>query len=72
MSWALYRGPADVKFANERPTIDAAADGKAETTVTFSQPGEYWLRAQFNDASGEGGGGDQCCWSSAIVKATVK
>jgi hypothetical protein len=72
MSWAMYRGPADVKFSTERPTIDAAADGKAETTVTFGTPGEYWLRAQFNDNSGDGGGGDQCCWSSAIVRVNVK
>ncbi len=72
MAWARYRGPAEPKFANPRPTIDAAADGKAETTVTFPQAGEYWLRAQFNDSSGEGGGGDQCCWSSALVKVNVK
>jgi hypothetical protein len=72
MSWAMYRGPVDAKFANARPSIDAAADGKAETTVTFAQAGEYWLRAQFNDSSGEGGGGDQCCWSSALVRVNVK
>jgi hypothetical protein len=72
MSWARFRGPAEPKFANPRPAIDAAADGKSETTVTFPQPGEYWLRAQFNDSSGEGGGGDQCCWSSALVKVMVK
>jgi hypothetical protein len=36
-----------------------AVDGKAETTVTFPEAGEYWLRAQFNDTSGDGG--DPCC-----------
>ena len=71
MNWAMFRGPASPKFANARPTVDATS-GKAETTVTFDKAGEYWLRAQFNDPSGEGGGGDQCCWSSALVKVAVK
>ena len=71
MTWARYRGPAEPKFAAVSPAI-AAADGKAETTVTFPEPGEYWLRAQFNDSSGEGGGGDQCCWSSVLVKVNAK
>jgi hypothetical protein len=25
-----------------------------------------------NDDSGDGGGGDQCCWTTAHVKVTVK
>lgn len=72
VSWATFRGPSEAKFANVRPPVDQAADGKAETTVTFDRAGEYWLRAQFNDSSGEGGGGDQCCWTSALVKVIVK
>jgi hypothetical protein len=42
--------------------------GKATTTATFSATGEYWLRAQINDATGNGGGGDQCCWSNVLIK----
>ena len=30
------------------------------------------LRAQANDETGDGGGGDLCCWSNALVKVTVK
>ncbi len=45
---------------------------EAKTTVTFSAPGEYMLRAQANDETGDGGGGDLCCWSDALVKVTVK
>ena len=51
---------------------DINAVMEATTTATFSTPGEYVLRAQVNDASGDGGGGDQCCWSNALVKVTVK
>jgi hypothetical protein len=29
------------------------------------------LRAQVNDASGDGGGGFQCCWTTGHVKVTV-
>ncbi len=71
-AWALHRGPADVKFENTKPAIDKAADGKTTTTATFSAPGDYVLRAQANDISGEGGGGFQCCWTNAHVKVTAK
>jgi hypothetical protein len=40
--------------------------------ATFSEPGEYVLRAQGNDSTGDGGGGFQCCWTNAQVKVTVK
>ena len=41
-------------------------------TATFSAPGEYLLRVQANDESGEGGGGFQCCWTNTYVKVTVQ
>jgi len=68
-SWTKYRGPGEVTFSNARPTV--GKDGAVTTTVTFSLPGEYILRAQVNDRSGEGGGGFQCCWTNAHVKVTV-
>jgi len=71
LTWSLLRGPADVTFDNAKPAIDKAADGKTTATATFSTPGEYILRAQANDISGEGGGGFQCCWTNAHVKITV-
>jgi hypothetical protein len=72
LTWTLHRGPADVTFGNAKPAIDKAADGKTTTTATFTAPGDYILRAQANDVSGEGGGGFQCCWTNAHVKVTVK
>ena len=50
----------------------AAFSGKAATTATFSQPGEYVLRVVANDWSGDGGRGFQCCWTNAQVKVQVK
>lgn len=70
-TWTKYRGPGDVTFAEAKPAIDKA-DGKASTTATFSAPGEYVLRVQANDSTGEGGGGFQCCWSNTYVKVNVK
>ena len=72
LTWSMQRGPGEVTFATEKPEIDKAADGKTSTTATFSAPGEYILRAQGNDNSGEGGGGFQCCWTNALVKVAVK
>lgn len=71
--WIVHRQPvgAAVKFAEDRPKVDKDAGGKASTTATFSMPGDYVLRAQGTDLSGEGGGGFQCCWTSAVVKVTV-
>jgi hypothetical protein len=43
--------------------------GKVSTTATFSAPGEYVLRGQVNDTSGQS---DGCCWSNVHVKVTVK
>jgi hypothetical protein len=71
LSWSKFRGPGEVKFDKARPDIDFEDAGKATTTATFTAPGEYILRVQANDSTGEGGGGFQCCWTSAHVKVTV-
>ena len=71
VKWVLHRGPGEVTFKDASPPIDTTAGGKASTTATFSAPGEYVLRAQANDTTGDGGGGFQCCWSNALVKVTV-
>jgi hypothetical protein len=68
--WSKFRGPGAVTFENARPTV-AMDDGKASTTAKFSAPGEYIIRGQANDASGDGGGGFQCCWTNVHVKVTV-
>ena len=71
VSFHKYRGPGDVKFDSVR--IAAKKQGDVITgNATFSAPGEYMLRVQANDESGEGGGGFQCCWTNTYVKVTVK
>jgi hypothetical protein len=40
--------------------------------ATFSAAGDYLLRVQANDESGEGGAGFQCCWTNTYVKVTVR
>jgi hypothetical protein len=70
ITWSKFRGPGDVTFENARPVL-AMEDGKASTTAKFGAAGEYILRLQANDASGDGGGGFQCCWTNVHVKVTV-
>jgi hypothetical protein len=81
VAWSKLRGPGAVTFANERPAVEKAEfhappptafEGKATTTATFSEPGEYVLRVVANDWSSDGGRGFQCCWSNAQVKVAVK
>jgi len=71
-SWSVFRGPGNVTFSQARPTLDRANGGKASTNATFSAPGDYLLRVQANDSSGDGGGGFQCCWTNAHVAVAVK
>jgi hypothetical protein len=74
--WKKYRGPGDVKIGTETISLENGGDAtkflEAKTTATFSAAGTYWLRAQVNDSSGNGGGGDQCCWTSAHIVVNVK
>jgi len=39
--------------------------------ATFDAPGDYIVRLQANDVSGDGGGGFQCCWTSILIKVAV-
>jgi len=70
LTWSQYRGPGVVTFEPAKPGVDPA-NGKAVATATFSMPGDYVLRVQVNDSSGDGGGGFQCCWTTGHVKVTV-
>jgi hypothetical protein len=70
LSWTKFRGPGSVVFA--QPRLDATAEGTAATTATFDRPGEYVLRVEATDETGEGGGGFQCCWTSALVRVSVR
>jgi hypothetical protein len=72
VTWSWMRGPAAPKFDNAKPSIDTNDGGKATTNVTFSAPGDYLLRVEGNDSTGAGGGGFQCCWTTAHVAVAVK
>jgi hypothetical protein len=81
VTWTKFRGPGTVTFADSKPAVEKANgkwkpapvfSGKATTTATFSEPGDYVLHVVANDWSGEGGGGFQCCWTNGQVKVTVK
>ena len=64
-----YRGPGEITFASARPTVEK---DMVNTTAKFSLPGEYIIRIEGNDSSGVGGGGFQCCWTTAYLKVNVK
>ena len=80
LTWSKFRGPGDVKFDSAKPKMEidggekpaGSISGKATVNVTFAAPGDYVLRVEGNDSTGAGGGGFQCCWTSAHVGVTVK
>jgi hypothetical protein len=83
VQWSVYRQPMSVNsvtFSQIRPVVEKTNDylpprtvftGRATTSVSFSQPGEYVLAVQALDATGEGGGGFMCCWTNGLVQVTV-
>ena len=79
LTWLKFRGPGDVAFGAAKPKVEktefkapASYAAKSSTTATFSEPGDYLLEVVANDISGFGGGGFQCCWTTAQVKVMVK
>ena len=77
VSWKVHRGAAsNVTFSESVARLfnkgDSNAVMEAKTNVTFKAAGEYVLRVQANDQTGDGGGGDLCCWTNALMKVTVK
>jgi hypothetical protein len=71
LSFHKFRGPGAVAFEPVRVPVNTQGE-MAASKATFSAPGEYLLRVQANDESGEGGGGFQCCWTNTYVKVTVQ
>lgn len=71
LSLHKFRGPGAVTFDRARYPVTTQGE-MVPATATFSAPGEYLLRVQANDESGEGGGGFQCCWTNTYVKVTVQ
>ena len=78
LRWSKYRGPGNVTFDKARPELEKLSQAEgvysahATTNATFSEAGEYVLHVTANDYSGDGGGGFGCCWTTALLKVTVK
>jgi hypothetical protein len=75
VTWSKYRGPGSVTFTELSPAIDAA--GRATTTATFSEPGEYVLHVLAWDDSGPLARGVmavgfQCCWTNGYADVMVQ
>ena len=66
------RAGAGVVQRRHGPEPDEDAGGRATTTVTFGEPGEYVLRVRadnFNPVDSTPP--DQCCWTNGYVKVVV-
>jgi hypothetical protein len=76
VSWHKHKGPGEITYDTDEIRLQNNGDPKlfveAKTNAYFSEPGEYMVRGQINDASGNGGGGDLCCWTTAFVRVNIK
>jgi hypothetical protein len=70
LTWFTHQGPAQVAFAPASARLTPTG-GKATTTATFSQPGDYIVRVRANDSDVTAAGHAQCCWTNAFVKVRV-
>jgi len=76
LHWTKYRGPGEVTIEKSSAGFEkiegpAAFNGQSMLTAKFSAPGEYILHVTAEDYSGNGGGGEVCCWTTAMVRVTV-
>lgn len=79
LRWTKYRGPGAVTFDKAEPKFDVTKggkvnepfSGKATTTAKFAEPGDYILHLMATDYSGFGGGGEVCCWTTAMLRVNV-
>lgn len=71
ISFHKFRGPGKVTF--DKPRYSVAKQGDMVSgSATFAASGDYTIRVQANDESGEGGFGFQCCWTNTYVKVNVR
>jgi len=64
---------AAISSARSNVSVTAKLTAKQEIPKpTFKDAGEYALHVIVNDYSGDGGAGFGCCWSTGLVKVTVK
>ena len=70
LTWIKYRGAGPVTIADAEPLVE---NGKAGTTATFHEPGEYTLYLRASDGSNPPGSPPfQCCWTNGYVHVTVR
>ena len=76
ITWHKHRGPGEITYDTDEIRLQNNGDPnlfvEAKTNAYFSDPGEYIMRAQVNDQTGNGGGGDLCCWTNVFVRVNIK
>lgn len=65
VAWRPFRGPGAVTFGEGGPSL---ANGRASTTATFAEPGDYVLHVVATDGSRQS---NQCCWTNGYVRVRV-
>ncbi len=73
VTWRKFRGPGAVSFEDESSDVEIEEGaegviGRAGTTATLSEPGDYVLLAVVSDGSRQS---NQCCWTNGYVRVRV-
>ena len=65
VTWRKFRGAGMVSFDESSPPIET---GKASTSASFADAGEYWLSVLVSDGSRQS---NQCCWTNGYLRVIV-
>ena len=87
--WSMHQGPGRVEFTRDEstPIVEEDEDPPGAETITvpddeqrtvrvvatFSEPGEYMLRARVDNwRAPDSSNPDNCCWTNGYVRVTVR
>jgi hypothetical protein len=72
VSWYKHQGPGSARFSPGQQETEGVGGGQVTTSVTFSEPGQYLIRARVDNFSAEDSfHAGQCCWTNAYFSVVV-
>jgi hypothetical protein len=69
VNWYHHQGPGTVTFLESSTELEGTGELQWSTTATFSEPGDYVLRATAIES--RAALVQHCCWTNGYLRVTV-